>query len=91
MNKMKIKPGYLLREVAGNTVAVPLGDGSVNFNGMITLSETGALLWRKLEGGATEDELVSAMLEEYDIDDTIARRDIKAFTDKLLKAGILEA
>lgn len=86
---MKIKPGYLLREVAGNTVAVPLADGSVNFNGMITLSETGALLWRKLENGATEDELVAAMMEEYDIDDATARRDIRVFTDKLLKAGII--
>lgn len=87
---MKIKPGYLLREVAGSIVAVPLGNDSVNFNGMITLSETGALLWRKLENGATENELVAAMLEEYDIDDATARRDIKAFTDKLLKANILE-
>ena len=87
---MKIKPGFLLREVAGNTVAVPVGSGTVNFNGMITLSETGALLWKKLENGATEDELVSAMLEEYDIDDATARRDIKAFTDKLIKVGIIE-
>jgi len=86
---MKIKPGYLLREVAGSTVAIPLGNDSVNFNGMITLSETGALLWKKLENGATEDELVAAMLEEYDIDDATARRDIRAFTDKLLKANIL--
>ena len=86
---MKIKPGYLLREVAGSTVAIPLGNDSVNFNGMITLSETGALLWKKLENGATEDELVAAMLEDYDIDDSTARRDIRAFTDKLLKANIL--
>ncbi|MBQ9941023.1 MAG: PqqD family protein [Clostridia bacterium] len=87
---MKIKSGFILREVAGSTVAVPVGSNSVTFNGMITLSETGVLLWKKLEDGATQDQLISALLEEYDVDVETAGKDVKSFTDNLIRAGILE-
>lgn len=86
---MKIKDGYLLREVAGNSVVIPLGNDVVDFNGMITLSQTGALLWRALEKGADEKALVAAMLEEYDVDEKTALEDIRAFVAKLANAGII--
>lgn len=87
---MKIKEGFLLREIAGNPVVVPTGIQTVNLNGMITLSQTGALLWRELEKGADQKDLVDAMLNEYDIDRETASEDITAFLDKLKNAGILE-
>ena len=86
---MKIKEGYLLREVAGSSVVIPLGKDVVDFNGMITLSETGAFLWKVLEKGADEKALVSAMLEEYDVDEKTALEDIRAFVTKLSNAGII--
>ena len=86
---MKIKEGLLLREVAGNSVVIPLAKQSVNFNGMMTLSETGALLWKQLEKGAEESDLLKAMLEEYDIDEKTALEDIRAFVAKLESAGLL--
>ncbi len=86
---MKIKEGYLLREVAGNSVVIPLGKSSLDFNGMITLSETGAFLWKKLEQGADEAMLVSAMLEEYDIDEATAKSDINSFLEKLRSAELV--
>ena len=46
---MKIKDGYLHREVAGNIIVVPVGEASMNFNGMINLNETGAFLWKLFE------------------------------------------
>lgn len=86
---MKIKEGYLLREVAGSSVVIPLGKSSVDFNGMITLSETGAFLWKKIEQGADENCLVAALLEEYDIDEETAKTDTKAFLKKLRDAELV--
>jgi hypothetical protein len=61
---MKLKSGFMLREIAGQWVVVPLGSRVVEFNSIMTLSETGAFLWRLLEKGTTEDEMVQAILEE---------------------------
>lgn len=79
----------MLRTVAGCSVVVAVGMSTMDFNGMINLNDTGAFLWKKLEGGASEEELVSAMLSEYDVDEETAKRDISAFLDKLKEADLL--
>ncbi len=86
---MKIKDGFILREVAGSYLVVAVGAAVKQFNGMINLNETGAFLWRLLEKGATEEEAVSALLKEYDVDEETAKADVKAFTNKLTEAGLL--
>ncbi len=84
---MKIRDGYLLKEVAGNHVVVPVGN--VSFDGMLTLNETALLIWKKLEQGCEEADLISAFLEEYDVTEERAKADISAFVEKLRKADIL--
>ena len=86
---MKIKNGYVLKQIAGNNIVVEIG-GSVSFNGMITLNDTGAFLWEKLEKGSEEEALVSALLDEYDVDAKKANKDVELFIKKLEGAGILE-
>lgn len=87
---MKIKEGYLLREVAGNNIVVPVGEGTLNFNGVININEVGAFLWKALENDITEDELLEKLLSEYDVDKDTAKKDITAFIAKLEGEGILE-
>jgi hypothetical protein len=87
---MKIKDGYLLREVAGSNIVVPVGEGSMDFSGVITLNDVGAFLWKGLENDNTQDGLLSALLGEYDVDETTARADIADFVDSLKGAGLLE-
>lgn len=89
---MKIKKGYLVHEVAGNYVVIKIGQEAVNFNGLITLSESAKLLWDLLsrEEGATNSELVNKLLEEYDIDEKTASEDVLEFTESLKKNNILE-
>ena len=87
---MKIKTGYLLREVAGNYIIVAIGEEAVNFDGMITLNETGAFMWKKLETGTDEKGLLEALTSEYDVDADIASKDIATFVEKLQKADLLE-
>lgn len=87
---MKIAKGFSLINIAGQNVVVPLGSKNVNFNKMISLNDSGAFLWQQLQTEKTEQELLAAMLEEYDIDETRASEDIKRFISKLKDAEILE-
>lgn len=88
---MRIKEGYMLREAAGETVVVPFGEEALNFQGIISLNETGAFLWKLLEQGCEQDILVKALLNEYEIDAETANNDVKNFVEKVKKAGVLDA
>lgn len=88
---MKIKPGYMLRTVAGYNIVVPVGDAALDFNGMINLNETGAFLWKILaEGDIDEEQMVSALIEEYDVDVETARADVAAFVKKMKEAVLID-
>ena len=85
---MKIKDGFLLRQVAGQTVVLPVG-GGLDLNMMITLNDTGAFLWEKLQAEIDEDGLVAALLADYDVDQETARKSVQAFVAKLCDNGFL--
>ena len=85
---MKLKEGFLLRQVAGQTVVLPTGD-ELDLNMMITLNDTGAFLWERLQDETTEDALVEALLGEYDVDEATARKSVAAFVHKLNDNGFL--
>lgn len=85
---MKLKDGFILREVAGEQVVIPTGD-ALDLNMMITLNESGAFLWKQLEQENTEDGMVSALLAEYDVDEATARTCVAAFVAKLKEHDFL--
>ena len=87
---MKIKEGFLLREVAGKYVVVPLGAQSVDFRCLITLNEVGAFLWQKMTTECTMDELVAALLAEYDVTAEIATADVERFVASLREKNLLD-
>ena len=87
---MKIKEGYVLRQVAGLWVVLPLAEETVNFNGMIKLNDCGALLWKELERGCELEGLVDAVLAEYWVTREQARADATEFLEKLSGMGCLE-
>lgn len=88
---MKIKSGFILRSIAGCKVVVSVGNRTLDFNGIINLNDTGAFLWERLEKGATEDELVSAVLENYDeVDEPMARESVREFVGTIREAGCLD-
>ena len=86
---MKIEKEYILREIAGDYIVVPVGAAALEFNGMITVNETGAFLWEKLREGTTKEELLHAMLEEYEVSEKEAEADIQEFLQMLQKNKIL--
>lgn len=85
---MKLKDGFVLKQVAGDTVVVPT-KADMNLNMVITLNTTGAFLWKLLEQGAQEQELVDKLLEEYDVDAATARRCVADFVKKVETHGFL--
>lgn len=86
---MKIRDTYILRSVAGQNIVVSVG-AEVNFNSIISLNETGKFLWENLTEENTAEGLVSALLNEYDVDKQTAERDVTAFIEKLNANNILE-
>lgn len=86
---MKIEKEFILREIAGDYVIVPTGKTALEFNGLITVNELGAFIWKKLQQEVTEDELIQDILEEYEVDEETARNDVEEFLNKLTECKIL--
>ncbi len=86
---MKLKDGFALRQVGGHSLVVPVGAQTVNFNGMITLNETGAFLWQQLQQESTAEALTAALLAEYEVTAEVAAADVAAFIEKLRQAALL--
>ena len=87
---MKLKENYVLRPVADTWVALPLEAETLNFNGMLTLNESGVLLWKALEKGGDREALADALMAEYIVDRETALADADGFLEKLRKVGCLE-
>lgn len=87
---MKIEESFILREIAGDYVIVPTGKAAMRFNGLITINETGAYLWKQLSEERTIEELTKSICQEYDVDEERARRDTEEFVELLRKYEILE-
>ena len=87
---MKIKDNFVLRQIAGTWAVVAVGEACVSFNGMLSLNDSGALLWRTLQNGSDRAGLITALQAEYEVDDTRAGTDVDAFLQTLRQAGCLE-
>lgn len=87
---MKIKNGFVVRDLAGQSIVVALGEASKTFNRMIKLNDTGRLIWDMLAEGRTKDEIIDRFTAEYDVEREIAERDVTAFIETLQGADILE-
>lgn len=80
----------MLREIAGEYILIPVGPMAMKVHGMIGLTESGVLLWKKLQEDCTEAELIDSLLNEYEVDRETAARDVRTFLEKMDQVGILE-
>lgn len=87
---MKLKENYILRQVVDTWVVLPVGTATADFNGMMTLNASGALLWNALEQGADREKLASVLTSEYIVSLEQAQKDVDEFLSKLQTAGCLE-
>lgn len=87
---MKINKEFILREIMGDYIIVPTGETVLEFNGVVSVNEVGALLWNMLQKEVTFEELAQGILNEYDVEESVAKQDIREFLDKLIENGILD-
>jgi hypothetical protein len=86
---MKIKKELIKREIAGDTILVPVGKTVYDANGLFVLNELGGFLWERLPQAENAEQLCDAVLEEYEVSREEAARDIAEFLDKLRKLDII--
>ena len=87
---MRINDELVLREIAGESMLIPVGDEALRLHGMIVLSDSGRFLYEKLRTGMTEEGMVKALTDEYEVDEETAAKDVAEFIGSLREKGVLE-
>ena len=86
---MKVSNEFILREIAGEYLLVPVGSAASAFHGLITLNETGQLLFSALSRACTVEDLTALLTAEYEVDEQTARADVLEFLQQLRDVGAL--
>lgn len=87
---MNIKKELIKREIAGDTILVPVGKTVYDSNGLFALNEVAAFIWDILPEVSCADEIVTKILDEYEVTAETAAADTREFLDKLREMGIIE-
>lgn len=87
---MKIKEGYVLREVAGQAVVIAVGEASKKFHGMINLNESGKRIWEGVEEGKEKEEIAKTLTKEYEVEYEKALHDTEKMIEKMKDVGVIE-
>ena len=87
---MKIKSDFILRKMDDMSIVVAVGESAKAFNGVINLNPTAVFMWEKLSAGCTEQELVDAVLAEYDAPREVVAADVARLLEKLRAENILD-
>ena len=86
---MKIKDGFVVRDIMGQCVVVATGEASESFSGMIKLNDTGKDIWEGVAAGKSEDEIVDFIVNEYDVEEDRAKTSVKKFIDEMKDKGFI--
>ena len=89
-DEMKIKKGFVLRNVVGEYMVMPTGENIDSFGGTAVLNEVSAFIFEKLENAVSREDLLIALLNEYDIDRATAEKDLDNLLEQFEKLGLLE-
>ncbi len=87
---MRIKEGFIVKNIGDHDIVVPVGERAIDFNGVITLNKSAKLLFEELQSGASYEDLVQMMLNTYDAPQTLIEADINMFIDLLKEKKLLE-
>ncbi len=87
---MKLNENFILKNIAGTAVVVPVGEAVNDVKGMITLNGPAEIIWKGLENGKTIDSIVEEIKNEYDASEDVIRNDVDAFLKKLRTFKILD-
>ncbi|MCD7808707.1 MAG: PqqD family protein [Erysipelotrichaceae bacterium] len=86
---MKINDNFILRDIAGDHILVPVGDTALKLSGMIAINDIGCLIYNALKENKTVEEIVKDICNEYEIDEDSAKEDVVEFLTTLKDHDIL--
>lgn len=86
---MIIKKELIKREIAGETILIPVGKTVYDSHGLFAVNEVASFLWDLIPNADSEEDLLKAVLNEYEVTETVARQDISEFLNKLRKMNII--
>ena len=86
---MRIKEGFILRKVGIQYIVAATGEASKEFNGMLRLNRIGAFLWEQLTEERSKEQLLRALMDQYEVDENTANTDVDDFLSSLKGAGII--
>lgn len=87
---MKVNKDFVLREIAGESILVPLGQQTMQMDGIINLNPVAAVIWSALSENPDQEYVLQEILEHFDIDEVQVRKDLQEFIDEMKVAGMLE-
>ena len=88
-DKMKLNENFILKNIAGTAVVVPVGEAVKDIKGMITLNGPAEIIWKGLQNGENIDSIIAEIKTEYDASEDVIRNDVDAFLNKLRTYKIL--
>ena len=86
---MKRNTDFMLRDIAGEVILVPTGAATQQFNGMITLNEVAAFIWKNLDESESSEILVDKIMAEFEVDRETATRDVRGVVSALYERGLV--
>jgi hypothetical protein len=86
---MRTEKNLILREIAGEYILIPTGSLALKFTGVFAISSLGVSVWKLLEADKTYEQIVSELLEEYEVDRETLERDVSEFLDSLREKELL--
>ena len=86
---MRIVSGFIVREIAGNTVAVPTGDSARRLSGLVSLNGSGKFLFELLQTEQSQESLVQALTDAYEVTREVASADVAEFIVMLRENNML--
>ena len=87
---MKLRYELVLRNVAGETILVPIGEAAKKYSGLFAVNELGAFLWERIPEAESEAALVNLVLEDYEVSREEAEQDVQEFLGKLREMDLLD-
>ncbi len=87
---MKIKDGFILKDVAGSKIVIATGAQRINFNGVITFNDVGAEVFNMLDGANSVEDIVSKISADYNVDSNIVKNDVEKLIEKMRKHNLID-
>lgn len=87
---MKIKDGFILKDVAGSKIVIATGAQRINFNGVITFNDVGAEVFNMLDGTNSVEDIISKISADYNVDSNMVKNDVEKLIEKMRKHNLID-